>query len=95
MATRHRPDRRPDYPKTPPSADISPDKARQEELDQHHPMDHPHPQAAHHPQNKPNLPPRHDTHSHLHGDELGYHTNQPGPIKPSKKITKTGSKKKT
>jgi hypothetical protein len=95
MATRHRPDRRPEYPKTPrPGSETSPDEDRHRELDQHHPLDHPHPQPVHHPQKKTDLAPRHDAHSHLHGDELGYHTNPPGPIKPSKKITKTGSTKK-
>jgi hypothetical protein len=39
---------------------------------------------------KPALAHRHDTHSHPHGDELPAHTNPPGPIKPSKKMTKTG-----
>ncbi len=37
------------------------------------------------------LPPRHDAHSHLHGDDLPEHTNAPSPIKPSKKMTKKGT----
>ncbi len=93
MSPRHRPDRQPDYPKTPqPGAEDSPDKERQRQKDQHHPMDHPHPQAAHQSQKQPALPPRHNAHSHPHGDELPDHTNPPSPIKTSKKTTKTGMK---
>jgi hypothetical protein len=86
----------------------SQDKDRHEEAGLHHTENHSHPHAPHHPlrkeidelnphpphvpQNKPVLPPRHDTHSHLHGDELPTHTNKPGPISPSKKMTKGGRK---
>lgn len=70
---------------------VSQDKERHDEENQHHPMDHPHPHPAHHPQHKPILTRRHDTHSHPHGDELPDHTNPPGPIKPSKKMTKKGT----
>jgi hypothetical protein len=66
------------------------DKERNNEDNLHHPMDHPQPHLAHHPQAKPALSPRHDAHSHPHGDELPAHTNSPGPMKPSKKMTQTG-----
>jgi PAS domain S-box-containing protein len=33
---------------------------------------------THHPQSRPVLTPRHDAHSHPHGDELPAHTNPPG-----------------
>ncbi|WP_319540457.1 hypothetical protein [uncultured Methanospirillum sp.] len=69
----------------------SQDKERHDEGDRHHPMDHPLPHAPHHPQGKTVLPPRHDAHSHLHGDDLPEHTNPPSPIKPSKKMTKKGT----
>jgi len=91
MSPRHRPDRQHDYPKSPqPGSETSPDKDRQRELDQHHPMDHPHPHPRHHPQKKTDPSPRHNAHSHPHEDDLPSHTNPPGPIKPSKKMTKTG-----
>ncbi|MGA2917962.1 hypothetical protein [Methanoregula sp.] len=80
-------------PRDPPShagSHPSPDKERQIEDAGHHPMAHPLPHPAHHPVPKPALPPRHDAHSHPHGDELPAHTNPPGPIRPSKKLTKTG-----
>jgi len=66
------------------------DKERENEDKRHHPMEHPQPHTAHHPQAKPALPPRHDAHSHPHGDKLPAHTNPPGPLKPSKKMTRTG-----
>ena len=75
MSPRHGPDRQHGYPKSPqPGSENSPDKDRQRDLDQHHPMDHPHPHPRHHPDE----------------DELPPLTNPPGPIKPSKKLTKTG-----
>ena len=53
MSPRRRPDRRPDFPKTPlPGDETSPDKDRHRELDQHHPMDHPHPRPKHQHQKK-------------------------------------------
>jgi hypothetical protein len=86
----------------------SQDKDRHEEDGLHHTENHGHPHAPHHPlrseidalnphpphqaQHKPTLPPRHDTHSHPHGDELPTHTNKPGPISPAKKMTKGGTK---
>lgn len=91
MSPRHNPDPEPAEHHT--GEKKSPDKARQEEEDMHHPYDHLHPHPEHHPQKKPDLPPRHHPHSHPHAEELGPHTNQPGPIKPEKKITKTGKKK--
>ncbi|RPI39838.1 MAG: isochorismatase family protein [Methanoregulaceae archaeon] len=42
------------------------------------------------PQTKPALTPRHDAHTHPHGDELPDHTNPPSTIRPSRKITKIG-----
>ncbi|MDD1686375.1 hypothetical protein [Methanoregula sp.] len=70
------------------------DKERNEGDAHHHPMDHQQPHLPHHPQVQPTLSPRHDAHSHPHGDELPAHTNPPGPIKPSKKTTKTGKSQK-
>ncbi|MGD0080127.1 MAG: hypothetical protein ABSB80_05715 [Methanoregula sp.] len=75
-------------PKTGPSKD----RERQLEDARHHPLDHPLPHPAHKTLKKPPLPPKHTPHSHPHGDELPAHTNPPGPIKPSKKVTRTGSK---
>jgi hypothetical protein len=66
------------------------DKERHIEEEKHHDLDPIHPGHIHHPQVRPALPPRHDTHTHPHGDELPAHTNPPGPIKPSKKLTRTG-----
>ena len=91
MSPRHNPDSDPGEHHT--GIKKSPDKLRKEEEDQHHTYDHLHPHPEHHPQKNPDLPPVHTPHSHPHGDELGPHTNQPGPIKPEKKITKTGTKK--
>jgi len=59
---------------------------------QHHPLDHPLPHPKHKTIKKAALPPKHTPHSHPHGDELPAHTNPPGPIKPSKKTTRTGAK---
>ncbi len=92
MSPRHEPKSDPRDPLSHLGSQPSQDKERHDEEDQHHPMDHPHPHPDHHPQAKPVLPPRHDAHSHLHGDELPAHTNPPSPIKPSKKITKKGTK---
>ncbi|ACL16280.1 hypothetical protein [Methanosphaerula palustris] len=89
MSPRPRPDRQPDYPKTPQAA-TSPDEIRHIELDQHHPQDHHMPQLPHHPQHMSVLPPQHDTHTKPEADEFPPHTNQPEPIKPEKKITRTG-----
>ncbi|HXX55963.1 MAG TPA: hypothetical protein VEI81_07690 [Methanoregula sp.] len=85
------------------------DRDRQLEDALHHPEDHSHPhkphypssfmirglspQHTHHPQHRPVLPPRHDTHSHPHGEDLPTHTNKPGPIKPTKRMTRTGTRK--
>jgi hypothetical protein len=80
--------------KTPPLK-TGPSKNRERHLEdaRHHPAEHPLPHPPHKTIKKPALPPKHTPHSHLHGDELPSHTNPPGPIKPSKKITKTGSKR--
>jgi len=90
MSLKHRPDRQPDYPKTPsPQADTSPDEIRQIEDDQHHPFNTYQPKPPLHPQNEVEVP-YHDTHTKPEDDEFPSHTNQPGPIKPEKKITRTG-----
>ena len=90
MSPRREPRPHPRDPQSHLGSQPGQDKERHKEEDRHHPMDHPHPHPAHHPQARPALPPRHDAHSHPHGDELPAHTNPPGPIKPSKKMTKTG-----
>jgi hypothetical protein len=59
----------------------------------HHPVSEGRVKKSHKPQKKKKLPPRHKTHTHPHGDELGPHINKPSPIKPRKTITGTGSKK--
>jgi hypothetical protein len=76
----------------PLKAGPSKNRARHLEDARHHPAEHTLPHAPHKAVKKPTLPPKHSPHSHPHGDELPAHTNPPGPIKPSKKITKTGSK---
>lgn len=90
MSPRRKPDPHFYDPNKHPGSELSQDKERNDEMNEHHPMDHPHPHPDHHPQMQPDLPPRHHTHTHLHGDDLGPHTNPPGPIKPSKKMTKKG-----
>lgn len=70
----------------------SKNRARHLEDARHHPAEHPLPHPPHKTIKKPALPPKHTPHSHPHGDELPAHTNPPGPIKPSKKTTRTGSK---
>lgn len=71
---------------------ISQDMLRKREQNRHHPYDHLHPHPAHHPWEHPDLPPVHTPHSNVHEEDLGPHTNQPGPIRFSKKITQTGRK---
>ena len=90
MSPRHEPKKTPHDPQSHLGSHAGQDKERNDEGDKHHPLDHPLPHPAHHPQAKPALSPRHDAHSHPHGDELPAHTNSPGPLKPSKKMTKTG-----
>jgi len=79
---------------TTPRLKAGPSKNRERHLEdaRHHPSDHPLPHPPHKSIKKPVLPPKHTPHSHPHGDELPSHTNAPGPIKPSKKMTKTGSR---
>jgi hypothetical protein len=79
---------------TTPRLKAGPSKNRERHLEdaRHHPSDHPLPHPPHKSIKKPVLPPKHTPHSHPHGDELPPHTNPPGPIKPSKKMTKTGSR---
>jgi hypothetical protein len=69
------------------------DRDRQLEDARHHPVARPLPHPEHKPIKKPALPKKHTPHSHPHGDELPAHTNKPSPIKPAKKITRTGAKK--
>ena len=70
------------------------DRDRQLEDSRHHPIARPLRHPDHKPIKKPMLAKKHTPHSHPHGDELPAHTNPPSPIKPAKKITKTGAKKR-
>ena len=72
---------------------ISQDMKRKRELYRHHPYDHLHPHPAHHPWQQPKMLPDHDAHTHLHEEDLGPHTNQPGPIRFKVRRTQTGRKK--
>jgi hypothetical protein len=94
MAPRHEPESTPHDHRAHTGGKKSQDKDRKEEDSQHHAAGHEDLHLPHHPQHKPDLPPRHHPHSHSHEEELGPHTNQPGPIKPEKKITQTGTKDK-
>ncbi len=76
----------------PPKTGPSKNRARHLEDARHHPAEHPLPHPPHKTMKKPTLAPKHTPHSHPHGDELPAHTNPPGPIKPSKKTTLTGSR---
>jgi hypothetical protein len=69
------------------------DRDRQLEDARHHPVSQSLPHPEHKPIKKPTLPKKHTPHSRPHGDELPAHTNPPSPIKPAKKITRTGAKK--
>ncbi|HWQ66583.1 MAG TPA: hypothetical protein VN372_06910 [Methanospirillum sp.] len=71
---------------------LSKDRKRYLEDHLHHPMRHPIPHPRHHAQPKPRLGQLHNPHCRPHGEELGPHTNQPGPIRFSKIMTKTGAK---
>lgn len=92
MSPRHASQPKKSDPK--PSVKTGPSKDRDRHLEdaRHHPLDHPLPHPPHKSIKKPVLPPKHTPHSHPHGDDLPPHTNPPGPIKPSKKLTKKGSK---
>lgn len=93
MSPRHA--SQPDTTKIKPHVKKGPSKDRGRHLEdaRHHPAEHPLPHPPHKAVKKPVLPPKHTPHSHPHGDELPAHTNPPGPIKPSKKVTKTGSRR--
>ncbi|MGA2121130.1 MAG: hypothetical protein ABSG49_03700 [Methanoregula sp.] len=80
--------------KVPPKSGSGMDRGRHLEDARHHPLNHPLPHPEHKTLKKPPLPPKHTPHSHPHGDDLPAHTNPPGPIKPSKRMTKTGTQKK-
>jgi hypothetical protein len=69
------------------------DRDRHLEDAKHHPLDHPLPHPPHKPIKKPILPKKHTPHTRPHEEALGPHTDKPGPIKPSKTVTQTGSKK--
>jgi len=71
------------------------DRDRHLEDARHHPLEHPLPHPPHKTLKKPVLPRDHATHTRPHEEDLGPHTNKPGPIKPAKRITRTGSAKKT
>jgi len=86
----HQPENRGE--KSPVKGGSSKNRERHLDDNQHHPSVHPLPHPKKKPIKKAVLPPKHTPHSHLHGDELPDHTNPPGPIKPSKKMTKTGAK---
>ncbi len=77
---------------TPISLRGSKDRVRYLDDHKHHPMEHPVPHPSHHSWPKGRLGPRHTPHSHLHEEALGPHTDQPGPIRFSKIMTKTGAK---
>ncbi len=72
--------------------DMSPDEKRHHEEDRHHPIHRRYPRMPHKASPKPPFSEDHDPHSHIHGDELGWHTNQPGPIKEEPTITPKGRK---
>ena len=88
MSPHPEPKKHPRDPQSHLGSSAGQDKERNTEGERHHPTNTPH--AAHHPQAKPVLSPRHDAHTHHHGDELPNHTNQPSTIRPSKKMTQTG-----
>jgi hypothetical protein len=79
--------------KVPVKAGPGMDRDRHLEDARHHPFDHPLPHPPHKTIKKPPLPKDHATHTHPHEEDLGPHTERPGPIKPATKITRTGSKK--
>jgi hypothetical protein len=93
MSARHSSPPGRDKEKTVVKTGPSKDRERHLEDARHHAMDNPLPHKEHKSIRKPALPPRHTPHTHPHGDELPAHTNPPGPIKPSKKVTKTGARK--
>ena len=69
------------------------DRERHLEDARHHPLDHPLPHPPHKAIKKPVLSKKHTPHTRPHEDDLGPHTNKPGPIKPATKVTRTGKKK--
>jgi len=73
-------------------AHISRNAEDQLETDRRHPFYRRHPRIPHKAWPKPPFPEDHDPHTDIHGDELGWHTNQPGPIKPEPTITPKGRK---
>jgi hypothetical protein len=74
-----------------------PSKNRERQLEdaRHHPEKHALPHPPHKTLKKPPLPPRHTPHTRPHEEELGPHTDKPGPIMHPKQATKTGPKKGT
>ncbi len=72
---------------------ISKDRARYLETLRHHPMRTPYPHPPRKAWKKRVAPgPWHTPHSRPHEEALGPHTDQPGPIRFSVRITRTGRK---
>ena len=71
----------------------SKDRARYLDTLRHHPMKTPYPHPERRAWRKRSEPgPWHTPHSHPHEEELGPHTNQPGPIRFPLKMTLNGRK---
>jgi hypothetical protein len=79
--------------KVPVKSGPSMDRDRHLEDAKHHPMNHPLPHPPHKTLKKPSLPKKHTPHTHAHEEDLGPHTDKPGPIKAATKVTRTGKKK--
>ncbi|MCX6690016.1 MAG: hypothetical protein NTZ39_10070 [Methanoregula sp.] len=92
MSPRHAKPKGDSEPEAPVKGGSSKNREQHLEDARHHPLVYPLPHPKHKTIKKPTLPPKHTPHSHPHGDELPAHTNPPSPIKPSKKVTKTGAK---
>ncbi len=85
------------YPYPPPRRrrrHISRNAEDQLETDKHHPLSRRHPRLPHKAWPKEQPPWDREPHTDVHGDELGWHTNQPGPIKPEPTLTPRGRKQR-
>lgn len=72
---------------------ISMDRARYLETLRHHPMKIPYPHPERKAWKKRSTPgPWHNPHGHPHQEELGPHTNQPGPIRFTISMTRSGKR---
>ncbi len=69
-----------------------PDRWRQIETIHHHQMTILRPDRPHVSQRKATLPPKHTPHCHPHEEARGPHTGRPGPIRITKKISRSGIK---